>query len=480
MPPVLASLVCNTFVAYLFWNDIRKRGATTISWAPFFWMFLAGSRWVSSWLSMSPPMDSPDALAEGSPLDRAAFGALIVWGATVLARRHIAWPKLFGQNKWIVLYFLYCLTSMVWAPEPLLLAKRWIKDLGNPIIALVLLTEERPFEAVGITLRRLSFVLLPWSVLFVKFYPALGRAYHNDGSPMYTGVGHQKNDLGLMCLMTGLYFGWKLLQRRQGGEATEKSDTCDYVLILMLAWLLQKSDSQTSFACLIVAILVMLIARLPPVSWKPSRIVLTMASVGVVFAFLQATFQIKDYVLLALGRDSTLTSRTEIWEVVGRFEGSPLVGVGFMSFWTGDRLTNIWQACQCQINQAHNGYIEQFVNLGYVGVAFICLIMAFGVFAVRRDFNTQPAAALLRFCFIIVAALYNYTEASFYGISNIWVLLLLGSIDMRGVCPDGAMLAETTLGESPTSPRPPYAPFIAARRSPGRSLSPKHGVSARV
>ena len=57
-----------------------------------------------------------------------------------------------------------------------MLVKRWIKDLGNPIMALVILTERRPYEALGITLRRLSFLLLPLSVVFVRYFPELGRA----------------------------------------------------------------------------------------------------------------------------------------------------------------------------------------------------------------------------------------------------------------------------------------------------------------
>ncbi len=54
-------------------------------------------------------------------------------------------------------------------------------------------------------------------MLFVRYFPELGRTYHADGSPMFTGVGHQKNDLGLMCLVTGIYFAWKVFQPRDRG-----------------------------------------------------------------------------------------------------------------------------------------------------------------------------------------------------------------------------------------------------------------------
>ena len=161
-------------------------------WVPLVWMFLAGSRWVSSWLNLAPTFASANDYAEGSPVDRAVFFGLIVAGILILARRKIDWQGLVVNNKWIVLYLLYCLASMAWTDDPTTLMKRWVKDLGNPIMALVILTEPRPYEAIGIVLRRLAFLMLPLSLLFIRYYPELGRAYHADGSPMFTGVGPSK------------------------------------------------------------------------------------------------------------------------------------------------------------------------------------------------------------------------------------------------------------------------------------------------
>jgi hypothetical protein len=49
---------------------------------------------------------------------------------------------------------------------------------------------------------------------------------------------------------------------------------------------------------------------------------------------------------------------------------------------------------------------------------------------VRRHLNDDPAAGMLRLCFIVSAVLYNYTEASFYGMNNMWILLLLGCLEV--------------------------------------------------
>ena len=436
MPSPLAALICIVFIVYLFWMDAKKsRTYSTALWIPFFWMFLAGSRFASSWLNLRAPMSSADALSEGSPLDRAVFLLLIVAGVIILSRRKIHWGRLRSQNQWIVLYYLYCLASMAWADEPFVLFKRWIKDLGNPIMVLVILTEQRPYEAFGVILKRLAFLMLPLSVLFIKYYPDLGRSYHHDGSPMYTGVGEQKNSLGALCLITGIYFAWAFLQSRKGDfKLGDKGNLMDFILIGMLAWLLHMSNSQTSFFCLIVTVSLFFVSRTPFVAQKPSRMIVVMIWGVLLFSILEMTLHVKELVFNLLGRDSTLTSRTEIWDVVKGLEVDPLVGSGFMSFWSGERLELIWRTLGVGegFNQAHNGYLEQYLNLGYIGVVFIGVMMLSGLLKVRKHLDVDPPGGMLRLGCIVTAILYNYTEASFYGINNLWLLLLLGVIDMSG------------------------------------------------
>ena len=101
-----------------------------------------------------------------------------------------------------------------------------------------------------------------------------------------------------------------------------------------------------------------------------------------------------------------------------------------MSFWTGARMDKISEEMGTLVNQAHSGYLEQYMNLGYIGVGFIGLILISGLLKVRKHLDIDPTAAMLRLCFIVTAVFVNYTEASFYGINNMWVLLLLGVMEI--------------------------------------------------
>jgi exopolysaccharide production protein ExoQ len=427
-----ATLICIFFVLYLFWMDRQKSdGPSNAAWIPFIWMFLAGSRYVSSWLNLGKPMGSAFAYDEGSPLDAVAFSLLIALGVFVLIRRKVDWGCLLAENKWIWLYFFYCGLSIIWSDNALVSLKRFVKELGNPIMVLVILTEKRPYEAVGAILRRLAFLWLPFSVLFVKYYPALGRAYSYGGGLMFTGVGHQKNDLGSMCMISGIYFAWNLLLKRKEGLNWRRRGTiANFILIGMIIWLFHMAQSATSLTCLAVAVGMFFVSRIKLMAREPGRIMVLMIVAASLFFVLDKTLDIGNVVIKALGRDATLTTRIPVWEILKNLDTNPFVGTGFMSFWSGERLNIVWEKLGSTIIQAHNGYLEQYLNLGYIGVAFIGIIMLSGLLKVRKHLKVDYPSAMLRFCFISIAVLYNYTEASFYGINNIWLLLLFGIIEV--------------------------------------------------
>jgi exopolysaccharide production protein ExoQ len=431
--PHLATALCLLFIAYLFYIDLRRPDGRSLAlWIPTIWMFLAGSRFVSAWLNVAPDFESASDYSEGSPIDRAVFFSLIVAGVFILAGRKIDWEQVLVKNGWIVLYLLYCLVSMAWTNDPNVLMKRWIKDLGNPIMALVILTERRPYEALGVVLRRLAFLLLPLSVLFIKYYPELGRWYRHDGAETFTGVATQKNQLGVGCLIVGVYMSWELLQRRKEAYPTflRQHKLVALILIGMLGWLLYKCNSQTALVCLFAAMMIFLLGTPRFMSRNPAAILGILLCSVLTLWLIDTLLPLKELVLGILGRRPNLTDRTDIWAILLTLEANPVVGVGFMSFWTGERLEQAWQLLGLRINQAHNGYLEQYLNLGYIGVAFIAAIMLSGLFKVRRHLWIDPAAGMLRLCLISVAVLYNYTEAAFYGLNNMWLLLLLACLEV--------------------------------------------------
>ncbi len=169
------------------------------------------------------------------------------------------------------------------------------------------------------------------------------------------------------------------------------------------------------------------------IAGRPRQLVPIVVVSGVVLATLQLTIGLKDRILELLGRDASLTNRTELWDIVLAQVTNPILGAGFMSFWTGARMQAVWDGMNTPgINQAHSGYIEQYINLGVVGVAFIAVLMVSSLLKIGSLSVDDSAAAVLRLSLVVVAALYNYTEASFYGINNMWVLFLIATLNVSG------------------------------------------------
>lgn len=431
MPTILATVLCLSFIAYLFWMDhIEDRDASKELWIPLLWMFLAGSRYISFWLDPGVSRKSVETVLDGSPLDAAFFVLLIAAGIAVISRRRVDWFALLAENAWIWLFFVFGLLSILWSDYPFVSFKRWVKATGNVVMVLVVLTDKSPYQAIGYILRRLTILFLPLSILFIKYYPEFGRSYTWNGKVMFTGVATQKNALGQICLISSIYFCWLLLIERWKADRERGVPfwIVTGICISMIAWLLYLSESATSLMCIIVAVGLFLLSRTPRFDEKPERFVLTMLAIAVLLGVLEEAINLSEEIIYLLGRNPTLTTRVPMWEGLLKMAENPLLGAGYESFWLGGRLKQLW-ATYGQLIQAHNGYLEIYLNLGLVGLGILLFSMLAGLLKIWRFFQVDYAAATLRFCFLVVVALYNWTEATFYGVNNMWILFMLACMD---------------------------------------------------
>ena len=431
MPPQIAALLCFIFIFYLFWIDRKQiAGVSNAVWIPFVWMFLAGSRYVSQWLDLGSALDPLEAYQEGSPVDRVVFFILIAAGIIVLIKRKVKWGHLLRQNKWIVLFFLFGFISILWSDFPFVSFKRWTKALGNVIMALVILSEERPYIAIGVILRRLAFIWLPISLLFIKYYPDMGRSYHM-GKPMFTGIAFQKNGLGAICMISSIYFSWTMMLNQENWPNISKPLRLIlvFVFLIITAWLLYVANSATSLACLVVALGLFFISTRSFMTTHPERIMIWGMVAVLIIGLLEVTLDVSNLIIRLLGRDENLTTRVPMWQKLLDMAENPFVGVGYESFWLGDRLRVLRESFG-KLHQAHNGYLELYLNLGLVGLALQAGCILSGLQKIHSHLKVDYPSAILRLCFILTVVLYNWTEATFYGVSNIWLLLFLGIISI--------------------------------------------------
>jgi O-antigen ligase len=427
-------LVCAMTLAVIWRERQSNASASAALWIPWAWLMLISSRALSDWIGVGAPRGSVEAFADGSPIDRAAYLALLSAGLVVLARRRLPWADIAAVNKLLLAYGLYCAASTLWADVPGIAARRLVKDAGNLVMALIVLSEPAPWRAAALLLRRVALVLLPASLLFVVAFPELGTDRRMDGSVMYTGVTHQKNELGRLCLVTGLALLWLMwLDKAHQAKRPPLDRWLTFILAALALGLLMLSESRTALACLALGAALMLAVRLPLLRNRPSRLVGAAVVTAALLTAADLAFNIRDEAFELLGRDATLTHRTGIWRMLLTLPTQPALGEGFMSFWSGPRLQAIWTMLQAGILQAHNGYLEQYLNLGVVGVAFMVALLALGLLGARAQLATDVPGGVLRLAFLACAALYNVSEAAFHGQTAMWWLTLLAIVDARAL-----------------------------------------------
>jgi exopolysaccharide production protein ExoQ len=238
----------------------------------------------------------------------------------------------------------------------------------------------------------------------------------------YQGYFEGKNYLGecavialLLSLHEILYSGW----RRALG----------IIVVALAIVLVLISDSKTAFG---LAIISPLLAKLTLIARRITRIspAVILLSIPLCFGLLSSVsnFNMQRLSYMLYG-DSTLTGRTIIWDFaqyeIGR---RPLLGWGYRSFWLVPDSPAITDAAGWvkTMPNAHNGYYDTMLELGYVGLALLVVFIIATLHAVGRVADRDPARAWLVLSLALFIILYNFFESLWMrGFEFLWVVFII-------------------------------------------------------
>src|SRR6267154_2769599 len=336
----MLQVITNILVAFgvvglfLLNRDTRTRTSKAL-WIPVVWLLIVGSRSVTQWFQIAPS-PSADATVEGSPVDALVYTSLLILGLIVLFRRARVVVSGLRANGPILLFFFYTALSIVWSDYPDVAFKRWIKGVGDIVMVLIVLTDPNRLTAFKRLLARVGFLLLPFSILFDLYreHSVLNVNLH------WKGVTTHKNLLGVDCLVFGLGSLWCFIESYYDRDDSRRvgkllAHGTVILLAIFLAW---QADSMTSVSCLLMASAVLVVtirAR------RPAFVHMLVAAVLSV-AFSALFLHVGTGFVEDLGRDLTLTGRTELWGRLLSMVVNPIFGSGFESFWLGGWLRTLW------------------------------------------------------------------------------------------------------------------------------------------
>ena len=350
--------------------------------------------------------------------------------AVVLAARH--WSSMrrpLPPNIIALLaYLAFAGASVAWAFKPDLSLIRFVKEIMvlTAIILPALLAAREADIIRGMFLcfalaAVVNVLLIPGDYSTLALY---GSEIVNIG---YQGFFSGKNLLGevaaitlLLSLHEMLYPGRRL--------------ALGIITAVMATTLLFLSNSKTALGLALVA---PLLAGLTLTIGKTFRVSPTIILVSIAlgyFVFSMLTgFGIERIAYILTG-DSSFTGRTTIWYFAeSEIARSPLVGWGYQSFWlAGPDAPSIVDAPGWVrlMPNAHNGYYDTMLELGYVGLSFLIIFLVTTLHVIGRFARHNNKRAWLLLSIALFVIIYNFLETLWLRAFDVsWVVFVIISVE---------------------------------------------------
>ena len=296
--------------------------------------------------------------------------SIVVWLLLINGKRVVAQAL---QMKMLTLLALFTICSALWSQDPFRSAYNGAFYLIETLFAFYLVLKLDPEEILSVIMMTgVSISLL--SVITVLLLPQVGVNQSARDGVAWIGVFTDRTSTGkcmLYLLSPAIIFRRRSFNYRH------------MIYILLMSTMVFMAHAATARIILLLYVALMASMSISRKFGRRSSLLIVgmLLAVGTMIALVG--FQFLPQVLGALGRNATLSGRTEIWDLVlGSIAKRPLLGYGYYAFWQGLRgeSANIILGAHWMFGYAHNGVLEICLQLGLVGTAlfFITLIQAIG------------------------------------------------------------------------------------------------------
>jgi O-antigen ligase len=343
-------------------------------------------------------------------------------------RRYLLCPRIFLA----VLLAWYCFTSL-FAGDPGTAFRRIVFAIlvVSCSSAILLLPKSREQFTNLVCIGLLAVIATAYYGIFALPHLAIHQltdALEQNLAGDWRGhMGHK--NAAAAAMVFAVFFGLYLTR--------SKSFLLGTVLVLLATLFLWKSGSKTSFAMmpmvLVLAWMFEKVALLRPL--------IVIGGIGLINALLisAAASDNVQQLLASAGVDPTFTDRTSIWGIALSVIGqSPITGFGFQSFWQTEALFrsgfSLYSWAVTAAN-AHNGYLEQFINAGIPGFLLTITLLVFLPLGYANRALAGGNDILLTRLFLriwIFALFFACLESPFYSnVGPIWFTTLIGVFGLR-------------------------------------------------
>ncbi len=380
-------------------------------------------------------LDSQDATSVPSdPYSPILFlGIYAVTGLLIAPQWH-SFVRMATKNIWIWLVVAIAIASMYWTVAPDITSRRSLLLLGSSVFGVYMAMRFTLREQLQLLAVALGLVAV-LSCVFAIALPFYGTMTVQEGgihAGAWRGIMTHKNIFGRLMVLSNLVFLFVAL-----GKPISPVSKAFW---LWLAWfcyglsvaLIILSTSKTALISFIVLTIVLLLYR----TWRLNYsqvIPLTIAIILVLGSVAILVFDNINVIAGAVGRDLTLTGRTEIWQVMlDKVAERPLTGYGFNAFWRdwdSPLTADVWRILAWECPYGHNGFMDLLVELGIIAlIAFIISYITALIQGVNLLRSTRNIEGIWHLMFLTFMLIYNISESTLVTTNSIFWILYVSTV----------------------------------------------------
>jgi exopolysaccharide production protein ExoQ len=384
----------------------------------------------------------PDAVSTPTdqPVTTALFALIYIALILFLVKSRAAALRLMFTEKWLAALCAWAIASVAWSANPEDSLRHALALTGTTIAALYLGLHFEPKQQLKLIAYAIGVGAVA-SALVIFAVPSVGIT--PDGMQ---GVYNLKNSLGRMMSLGVLCFAMLTLSER-------RRRVVSVVMFLLCCTLLVLSKSATA---LVVTVLMLALLPFRKLLYLRTRQLLAAGAILIPLLAAAAFFivQSSEDILQALGRNSSLTGRVPLWQLVlTSISDHPILGYGFTAFWNsweGERVIDTvnWNTA---VPHAHNGFLEVWLGLGLIGLALILISLSRNfVFALRIARSNRGVEYSWPLVLVVFTVLYNVTENSLLTVNSLpWIAYAAASYWLARTAREGAAEREPHTNAEP-------------------------------
>ncbi|MGL5062896.1 MAG: O-antigen ligase family protein [Microcoleus sp.] len=321
------------------------------------------------------------------------------------------------RNPCFLLYCFMPVISALWSLVPEITFKSGMAFTAFSIFGFYIAARYEWSQLSG--LLRWGYVAI--GIVSVLRKPNVGREF--------AGITSHKNSLGgIMVLSTALWY----LHYSQTAK-TQKERLIALLFMFFSFYLVRATSSGGSLVNSLMLIVVVsslnFLSKLK-FQWSFTFLVgfMLLGTLGSIYI----VENLESIVVGGLGKDLTLTGRTEFWpQLIAAANQRPWFGYGFEGFFQQDRLgeltpaSSIYTSIGFQPKTAHNGGISVLLSYGYPGLALLLISLVTNlIFAVREIGRRPLAESGIAIIYLVFIMINNMTESSISDLGDVWLAYL--------------------------------------------------------